>query len=125
MICELSDLSRRNYIAPTLFLSSVSLLAPCRPTNVKASLRCRSNSAAVTWERASGALSYLAVGVAADGSHRTECNNTATYCDLSELQCGKTYNVSVFAQDESCSSVQGDAAYVRTGRRCYLLLWRV
>ncbi|XP_040040842.2 uncharacterized protein fndc7b [Gasterosteus aculeatus] len=89
--------------------------APCRPTNVKASLRCRSNSAAaVTWERASGALSYLAVGVAADGSHRTECNNTATYCDLSELQCGKTYNVSVFAQDESCSSVQGDAAYVRT-----------
>ncbi|XP_062419461.1 uncharacterized protein LOC119216595 [Pungitius pungitius] len=88
--------------------------APCRPTNVKAALRHHSNSAAVTWEQASGALSYLAVGVTADGSNETQCNNTTTYCDLSELQCGKTYNVSVFAQDESCSSVQGDVAYVRT-----------
>lgn len=88
---------------------------PCTPTNVKASLRCRSNSAAVTWERASGAVSYRAVGVTADGRHRTECNNTMTYCDLTELQCGQTYNVSVFGQDESCSSKESDKAYVRTG----------
>ncbi|XP_054458914.1 fibronectin-like [Anoplopoma fimbria] len=87
---------------------------PCRPTNVKASLRCHSNSAAVTWERASGALSYLAVGVTEDGSNKTECNNTMTHCDLINLQCGKTYNVSVFSQDESCSSVESDKAYVRT-----------
>ncbi|KAK9519631.1 hypothetical protein VZT92_022346 [Zoarces viviparus] len=87
---------------------------PCSPTNVKASLRCHSNSAAVTWERASGALSYRAVGVTADGSHTSECNNTMTHCDLSDLQCGKTYNVSVFGQDESCSSVESDTAYVRT-----------
>ncbi|KAL7397583.1 hypothetical protein ABVT39_024505 [Epinephelus coioides] len=87
---------------------------PCKPTNVKASLRCHSNSAAVTWERASGALSYLAVGVTEDGSHQTECNNTMTFCDLSDLQCGQTYNVSVFGQDESCSSMESDTAYVRT-----------
>ncbi|CAB1419901.1 unnamed protein product [Pleuronectes platessa] len=65
---------------------------PCTPTNVKASLLCHSNSAAVTWERASGAVSYLAVAVTADGSHRTECNNTMTHCDLDDLQCGQTYN---------------------------------
>uniref|UniRef100_A0A3B4UUE8 Fibronectin type-III domain-containing protein n=1 Tax=Seriola dumerili TaxID=41447 RepID=A0A3B4UUE8_SERDU len=87
---------------------------PCRPANAKASLRCHSNSAAVTWERASGAVSYLAVGVTADGSHQTECNNTMTHCDLSDLQCGQTYNVSVFSQDESCSSMESDKAYVRT-----------
>ncbi|XP_071342815.1 uncharacterized protein [Trachinotus anak] len=87
---------------------------PCSPTNVKASLRCHSNSAAVTWERASGAVSYLAVGVTADGSHETECNNTMTHCDLSNLQCGQTYNVSVFGQDEYCSSVESDKAYVQT-----------
>ncbi|XP_039984445.1 uncharacterized protein LOC120790698 [Xiphias gladius] len=87
---------------------------PCRPTNVRASLQCHLNSAAVTWERASGAASYLAVGVAADGSHQTECNNTLTHCDLSDLQCGQTYNVSVFGQDESCSSMESDKAYVRT-----------
>ncbi|KAM9761579.1 uncharacterized protein fndc7b [Menidia menidia] len=87
---------------------------PCRPTSVKASLHCHSNSAAVTWERASGALSYLAVGVTADTSHRVECNNTMTFCDLSELQCGQTYNVSVFGQDESCSSEESDSARVQT-----------
>ncbi|XP_047442067.1 uncharacterized protein LOC125008801 [Mugil cephalus] len=88
--------------------------APCIPTAVKASLRCHSNSAAVTWEPSSGALSYTAVGVTADGSHRSECNNTMTYCDLSDLQCGQTYNVSVSGLDESCSSVGSDKAYVRT-----------
>ncbi|MEQ2170475.1 hypothetical protein GOODEAATRI_000588, partial [Goodea atripinnis] len=70
---------------------------------------------AVTWERASGALSYVAVGVTTDGGHRAECNNTMTYCDLSNLQCGQTYNVSVFGLDESCSSVESNTTYVRTG----------
>ncbi|XP_068446237.1 uncharacterized protein [Clinocottus analis] len=87
---------------------------PCTPTNVKADLLCLSNSAAVTWERASGALSYLAVGVTADGSDKTECNATMTHCDLSDLRCGTTYNVSVFGQDESCSSVKSNTTYVRT-----------
>lgn len=69
----------------------------------------------MTWERASGALSYLSVGVTEDGSHQTECNNTMTHCDLSDLQCGQTYNVSVFGLDGSCSSVESDKAYVQTG----------
>ncbi|XP_063747971.1 fibronectin type III domain-containing protein 7-like [Eleginops maclovinus] len=87
---------------------------PCSPTNIKASLLCHSNSAAVTWEQASGALTYRAVGVTEDGSHQAECNNTMTFCDLSDLQCEQTYNVSVYALDESCSSVESNKAYVRT-----------
>ncbi|XP_041862145.1 fibronectin-like [Melanotaenia boesemani] len=87
---------------------------PCRPTSVKASLNCHLNSASVTWEQASGALSYVAVGVTADRNYRAECNNTLTYCDLSNLQCGQTYNVKVFSQDESCSSVESEKAPVRT-----------
>ncbi|XP_059196342.1 uncharacterized protein LOC131977156 [Centropristis striata] len=87
---------------------------PCRPTNVKASLLCHTNSAAVTWERASGALSYLAVGVTADGSHRAVCNNTMAFCDLTDLQCGQTYNVSVFGKDEACFSAESDKVYVQT-----------
>uniref|UniRef100_A0A3B3HPR2 Fibronectin type-III domain-containing protein n=2 Tax=Oryzias latipes TaxID=8090 RepID=A0A3B3HPR2_ORYLA len=94
------------------FLNLMSV--PCRPTNTKALLHCHSNSAAVTWEKASGALAYVAIGVTADGSHWTECNNTETYCDLRDLQCGQTYNVSVFGQDESCSSTDSDTAYVQT-----------
>ncbi|CAJ1061142.1 uncharacterized protein LOC117806306 [Xyrichtys novacula] len=87
---------------------------PCKPTNVKAALLCHSNSAAVTWERASGALSYLAVGVTADGSHQTECNHTETHCDMTDLQCGQTYNVTVFAEDQYCSSMESEVSYMQT-----------
>lgn len=93
----------------------LSLPVPCNPTNVKASLRCNSNSAAVTWEPASGALAYVAVGVTMDGIYQTKCNNTMTYCDLSNLQCGQTYNVSVFGYDDSCNSMESDKTFVRTG----------
>lgn len=96
-------------------LTFFSLPVSCTPTNVKASLRCYSNSAAVTWEPASGALSYVAVGVTTDGSQRIECNNTMPYCDLSNLQCGQTYNVSVFGHDESCNSTESNKTNVRTG----------
>lgn len=44
-----------------------------------------------------------------------ECNNTLTHCDLSDLRCGQTYSVSVFAVDDSCSSAVSDKAYVKTG----------
>lgn len=93
----------------------LSVPVPCRPTNVQASLQCNSNSAAVTWDQASGALSYLALGVTDDGSHQVDCNNTVTHCDLSDLQCGQNYSVSVFSLDESCSSVESDKAYLQTG----------
>ncbi|XP_014901851.1 uncharacterized protein fndc7b [Poecilia latipinna] len=87
---------------------------PCKPTNVGASLRCHSNSAAVTWEGASGALSYVAVGVTADGTHRAECNNTMTFCDLRHLRCGQTYSVSVFGLDESCAGEESSKTHLRT-----------
>lgn len=88
---------------------------PCNPTNVQASLQCLSNSAAVTWERASGAVLYQAVGTT-DGGHQAMCNNSQTHCDLSGLQCGQTYNVTVVSKDDTCSSVDSDTAHVRTGK---------
>lgn len=102
-------------IKPVVLVDFNALPVPCRPTNVQASLQCHSNSAAVTWEGSSGAQSYLVVGVAEDGSHQTECNSTATHCDLSDLQCGQNYNISVFGLDESCSSVESNKAYMHTG----------
>ncbi|MEQ2211430.1 hypothetical protein XENOCAPTIV_000725 [Xenoophorus captivus] len=114
--CILPDLMCGfTYNVSVIAINSVCNVSQSEPTNVRASLRCQTNSAAVTWERASGALSYVAVGVTTDGGHRAECNNTMTYCDLSNLQCGQTYNVSVFGLDESCSSVESNKTYVRTG----------
>lgn len=108
--------NRSNWIVkPLVLVDSDPLPVPCRPTEVQASLQCHSNSAAVSWEGSSGAQSYLVVGVAEDGSHQVECNSTSTHCDLSHLQCGQKYNISVFGLDESCSSVESDKAYMRTG----------
>ncbi|XP_043081300.1 fibronectin type III domain-containing protein 7-like [Puntigrus tetrazona] len=77
---------------------------PCEPTNVQASLVCLSNSAAVTWQSASGALSYQAGGITVDGFHKSYCNSNVTHCNLEHLLCGKTYNVSVLSMDHACSS---------------------
>ncbi|XP_076010605.1 fibronectin type III domain-containing protein 7-like [Genypterus blacodes] len=86
---------------------------PCSPTNVKASLQCHSSSIAVTWERASGAFSYDAVAFTSTG-HQIQCNNTETFCDLSDLLCGQTYSISVSANDETCESLKSDAAVVQS-----------
>ncbi|XP_062308247.1 uncharacterized protein LOC134012721 [Osmerus eperlanus] len=87
---------------------------PCKPTSVKAALLCKPNAVAVTWERASGAAWYQAVGVTADGGTQATCNNSLTFCDLTDLPCGQTYNVTVFAKDEACSSVPSSRASSRT-----------
>ncbi|XP_067303573.1 fibronectin [Pseudorasbora parva] len=77
---------------------------PCTPSNVQASLVCLSNSAAVTWQSASGALSYKAEGITVDGTHMAYCNSSVTHCNLEHLLCGQTYNVSVLSMNPACSS---------------------
>ncbi|XP_056304665.1 uncharacterized protein LOC130216807 [Danio aesculapii] len=77
---------------------------PCPPTSVQASLVCLSNSAAVTWQSASGALSYQAAGITIDGAQRAYCNSNVTHCNLEHLSCGQTYNISVLSMDQACSS---------------------
>ncbi|XP_068176352.1 fibronectin type III domain-containing protein 7-like [Antennarius striatus] len=37
-----------------------------------------------------------------------------TYCDLNDLRCGQTYNVSVFGLDDTCSSVESMKSQMRT-----------
>ncbi|KAJ8376161.1 hypothetical protein SKAU_G00067410 [Synaphobranchus kaupii] len=86
---------------------------PCEPRNVQAALQCLTNSASVTWERGSGALSYQATGAAPDG-HTASCNTSATHCDLEALQCGQSYAVSVLSLDESCRSAESVRSQVRT-----------
>ncbi|KAK0130659.1 Fibronectin type III domain-containing protein 7 [Merluccius polli] len=90
--------------------------APCRPTNVRTSLQqCPSTLATVTWEHASGAASYAAAAVTAGGDGADSCNATAaTSCQLQQLLCGKTYNVSVVSRDEGCDSAESEPAHLTT-----------
>ncbi|CAL8306274.1 unnamed protein product [Lota lota] len=89
---------------------------PCRPTNVRTSApQCPSALASVTWEHASGALSYAAEAVTAGGAGAVWCNaTTATSCQLRELLCGHTYNVSLVARDEGCDSMESEVAHLTT-----------
>uniref|UniRef100_A0A674DRB0 Uncharacterized LOC115157442 n=1 Tax=Salmo trutta TaxID=8032 RepID=A0A674DRB0_SALTR len=86
---------------------------PCAPGNLQTSLQCSTNSTSVTWDRGSGALSYMVVGEATN-SHITSCNSSATYCDLEGLQCGQMYNVSVHSMDGVCRSIQSVSSDVQT-----------
>ncbi|XP_057183469.1 G surface protein, allelic form 156-like [Triplophysa rosa] len=88
---------------------------PCPPTNVQASLICPSNSAAVTWQSASGALLYQAEGITVDGTHTVYCNvSSQTHCELKHLLCGRTYNVSSLSMDHMCSSEESTFTQVHT-----------
>ncbi|XP_041914101.1 uncharacterized protein LOC121678548 [Alosa sapidissima] len=97
--------------SPDTYLTLQSV--PCEPTNLQASLLCESNTAAVTWERASGAMGYQAEGIATDG-HQVSCNASLTHCDLQDLHCGQTYIVSVFAQNRECNSQERVDTQVKT-----------
>uniref|UniRef100_A0A6Q2Y5D8 Fibronectin type-III domain-containing protein n=1 Tax=Esox lucius TaxID=8010 RepID=A0A6Q2Y5D8_ESOLU len=78
---------------------------PCAPGNLHTNLQCITNSTSLMWDKSPGALQYLATGRSASG-HVTSCNSSDTYCDLTGLQCGQVYNVSVHSADTVCRSIQ-------------------
>lgn len=88
--------------------------APCAPTNVTVTSACESDSASVSWTAANGALSYLAAAEMADGQ-RLVCSTNSTSCDISGLQCGQEYEVTVTAMDNSCNGTKSTSQTLRTG----------
>ncbi|KAK6311083.1 hypothetical protein J4Q44_G00191380 [Coregonus suidteri] len=86
---------------------------PCAPGNLQTSFQCSTNSTSVTWDRGSGALSYMVVGEATNG-HITSWNSSTTDSDLEGLQCGQMYNVSVHSMDGVCRSIQSVSSDVQT-----------
>ncbi len=64
---------------------------------------CYNDTAEVTWSPANGANSYTVTAVRADG-HRTSCETDEHQCDLTELECGQTYNVSLTTVSDHCQT---------------------
>lgn len=85
-----------------IFVNLHASPAPCDPANVTASLNCLSEVATVTWSASTGANFYTAVAQA--GGLVDSCNSTGTLCELSKLQCGENYTVTVLAGDAKCNS---------------------
>lgn len=77
--------------------------APCAAEDVAASLDCYNNTAEVSWTPASGANSYMVTAIGEDG-HRASCETDGDQCDLTELQCGQMYNVSLTTISDHCQT---------------------
>ncbi|XP_078524471.1 uncharacterized protein LOC144797641 [Lissotriton helveticus] len=75
--------------------------APCTPTNINALIDCGSNIARVSWSSADGAVNYTTI-LSRPGEAPHSCDTTGTSCEVSSLQCGQTYNVTVTAFSETC-----------------------
>lgn len=85
--------------------------------DVAAAVDCNNNVARVSWSSARGARSYMVTAVGSDG-HRVSCETEEEWCDLTELQCGQTYNVSLATISDNCSTETHTNVSFSTRRFC-------
>lgn len=64
---------------------------------------CDNNTAKVSWTLGDGAISYTVTAVGTDG-HEASCETDENHCDLTELQCGQTYDVSLTTISDHCQT---------------------
>ncbi|XP_075689530.1 uncharacterized protein LOC142657896 [Rhinoderma darwinii] len=87
--------------------------APCAVHNIHGQHQCGSDYADVTWEAASGGVTYTAMLSTEDG-RRTVCNTSDASCVVYELKCGQKYAVTVETFGPSCSSIVNSTEYIFT-----------
>lgn len=76
-------------------------VAPCTAGNVVASYGCNNNTAEVSWSYSGGASSYIVTAVSLDG-YRTSCNTSELRCELLQLECSQTYNITLTTGSNQC-----------------------
>ncbi|XP_019712180.1 receptor-type tyrosine-protein phosphatase beta-like [Hippocampus comes] len=79
--------------------------APCLPTNINVEVDCNSDGVAVaSWSPPYGTAN---ISLTASGSLEFPCqaehNNALSICNLTGLDCGETYNLSLTASNDYCS----------------------
>ncbi|KAM5148104.1 uncharacterized protein ACMZJ9_011772 [Mantella aurantiaca] len=79
------------------------ITAPCQPRNVATKMNCSDSAAHLSWDAASGALSYLTV-LRTPTRQYLVCNSTDIACVISSLPCGQAYDVIITAVNNQCAS---------------------
>lgn len=79
-------------------------LGPCAPVNVRTTLVCDNNTAAVSWQPSVGAVSYKVTALGRNGDIR-QCTTNDTGCNLPNLVCAQTYVVTVSPYSSSCKGI--------------------
>lgn len=87
----------------------------CQVSGIGAVTGCGAGSAVVSWQPSAGAGSYVTELEAAASGHVTSCATNHTKCELSSVQCGEEYNVTVKAVGGTCNSTARLAGYLLTG----------
>ncbi|XP_059839508.1 fibronectin type III domain-containing protein 7-like [Hypanus sabinus] len=85
--------------------------APCPPQNVQAD--CAGVTAFVSWEPSNLTLWYTATAEGSDG-HIATCTTSETNCLIPDLHCSQTYNITVLAFGETCSSLRSSHYGIHT-----------
>ncbi|XP_073727799.1 uncharacterized protein fndc7rs1 [Misgurnus anguillicaudatus] len=78
--------------------------APCPNTNVQARLDCQTNAALISWTPGNGTLRFNATLQSSRDFNQHSCITNSSSCNISSLQCGERYNISVTGYGQTCSS---------------------
>lgn len=88
---------------------------PCAPQRLAVDLPCGSLTAVLSWEEKSEVELYVASATKDSGGEVLQCNSTGSTCDFPGLACGETYNFTVTAHSQGCSSQASSAVSITTG----------
>uniref|UniRef100_A0A9J8DFI8 Fibronectin type-III domain-containing protein n=1 Tax=Cyprinus carpio carpio TaxID=630221 RepID=A0A9J8DFI8_CYPCA len=88
--------------------------APCAPQAVVSQLLdCRTGDVQISWQSSKGAQIYYAQAKSSDKT--LVCNSTSTSCIIPAVGCGQTYNITVIAEANGCSSNTSVTSQVTAG----------
>lgn len=94
----------------------VCISAPCMPHNIRALIDCQSSTAVLSWQPGTGAMQYTATGESESG-HLLSCESNDSNCELTGLACGESYNITVLAEGQTCSSTATMSGDLKTGEQ--------
>ena len=62
---------------------------------------CENDSVEISWDWSDGADSYELEAVSSAG-YRAMCVTEDNHCNMTELECGQTYNLTLITINEAC-----------------------
>lgn len=85
---------------------------PCAPRNVSATLVYLTHSALVSW--VGSAVGYNVTLTGQDG-HTHHCQTNSSSCEIPDIHCGETYNITVTPFSETCAGHPSEVYTFRAG----------
>uniref|UniRef100_H2SS69 Fibronectin type III domain containing 7 n=1 Tax=Takifugu rubripes TaxID=31033 RepID=H2SS69_TAKRU len=123
-VCALSDLScdgsysvlvTFSFKSNTKLLSALFPSAPCMPVNLQLTLK-NSSAVSVSWTAQNRAATYAARAMGGGGVHN--CTSSGSSCNITDLPCGSTYEISVTANSAAGQSLPSYTDVLETAPCC-------